>query len=93
VVSAVFQTLQPYSANIWREKNKSNLSLKAFCQHVEQEFIEGSSIAPCLYAQAIHIVSDTEMTAGGEARYPIDEAFNWQPTRFGQQASVLSTIN
>jgi hypothetical protein len=58
-------------------KDISTTSLEAFCQHIKQEFVEGSAIAPSLYAQAIYIVSDTEMTAGGEARYPIDEAFNW----------------
>ena len=67
-------------------KDISTTSLEAFCQHIEQEFVEGSAIASALYSTAVHIVSDTEMTAGGEARYPIDEAFNWQPTRFGQQA-------
>jgi len=86
VVSAVFQTLQTYSASMGREQNRINLSLEAFRQHIEQEFVEGSAIAPSLYSATIHIVSDTEMTVGGEARYPIDEAFNWQPTRFGQQA-------
>lgn len=71
------------------EKNRVTFSLEAFRQHIKQEFIEGSAIAPSLYSEAIHIVSDTEMTAGGEARYPIDEAFNWQPTRFGQQARAI----
>jgi Domain of unknown function (DUF3854) len=61
-------------------------SLESFQNCIEQEFVTGSAIAPSLYSAAIHIVSDTETTAGGEARYPIDEAFNWQPTRFGQQA-------
>jgi Domain of unknown function (DUF3854) len=61
-------------------------TLEAFRQHIEQEFVTGSAIDPSLHSTAVQIVSDTEMTAGGEARYPIDEAFNWQPTRFGQQA-------
>jgi Domain of unknown function (DUF3854) len=68
------------------EKHSTVFTFEAFRQHIEQEFVIGSAIAPSLYTAAIHIVSDTEMTAGGEARYPIDEAFNWQPTRFGQQA-------
>jgi Domain of unknown function (DUF3854) len=68
-------------------QNKSSASsLEAFQRDIEQEFVVGSAIAPALYSAAIHVVSDTEMTAGGEAHYPIDEAFNWQPTRFGQKA-------
>jgi Domain of unknown function (DUF3854) len=61
-------------------------AFSTFTEKIEHEFVMGSAIAPSLFTQAIQIVSDTEMTAGGEARYPIDEAFNWQPTRFGQQA-------
>jgi Domain of unknown function (DUF3854) len=76
----------PESTQPDAEKNKSTFLLNNFRQQIEQEFVTGSAIAPSLYATAVHIVSDTEMTAGGEARYPIDEAFNWQPTRFGQQA-------
>jgi TusA-related sulfurtransferase len=61
-------------------------TLEQFQAHIEHEFVIGSAIAPTLFAATIHIVSDTETLAGGEARYPIDEAFNWQPIRFGQQA-------
>ena len=61
-------------------------TLEQFQAHIEHEFVIGSAIAPTLFAATIHIVSDTETIAGGEARYPIDEAFNWQPIRFGQQA-------
>jgi hypothetical protein len=71
------------------DAEKSSFLLNHFSQQIEQEFVEGSAIAPSLYKVAIHIVSDTEMTAGGEARYPIDEAFNWQPTRFGQQSRAI----
>jgi TusA-related sulfurtransferase len=63
-------------------------TLEQFQAHIEHEFVTGSAIAPDLYTQAIHIVSDTEITAGGEVHYPIDEAFNWNPVRFGQQARV-----
>ncbi|NJR49501.1 MAG: DUF3854 domain-containing protein [Leptolyngbyaceae cyanobacterium CSU_1_3] len=83
MISTIFPTPQTGSDHLGRDNCDS---LEVFRQRTEQEFIIGSAIAPTLFAQAIHIVSDTEMTAGGEARYPIDEAFNWQPIRFGQQA-------
>jgi hypothetical protein len=63
-------------------------AFNAFAAKIEQEFIEGSAIAPSLYQSAVQIVSDTETTAGGEVHYPIHEAFNWKLTRFGQQARV-----
>jgi hypothetical protein len=63
-------------------------TFSAFAEKIEQEFIEGSAIAPSLYQAAVQIVSDTETTAGGEVHYPIHEAFNWKLTRFGQQARV-----
>jgi hypothetical protein len=85
-------TLQSYSAvdasthSLIAQQASVSSFLETFQQHIEQEFVSGSAIAPVLYGAAIRLVSDTEMTAGGEARYAIDEAFNWQPTRFGQQA-------
>jgi Domain of unknown function (DUF3854) len=79
----------PVQKSTLPDVEKNTFLLDRFCQQIEQEFIEGSAIAPSLYKAAIHIVSDTEMTAGGEARYPIDEAFNWQPTRFGQQSRAI----
>jgi hypothetical protein len=61
-------------------------TLERFQAHIEHEFMISSAIDAALFAQTIRIVSDTEVDAGGEALYPIEEAFNWQPTRFGHQA-------
>jgi hypothetical protein len=63
-------------------------TLEQFQAHIKHEFVTGSAIDPDLYTQAIRIVSDTETATGGEVQYPIDEAFNWQTVRFGQQARV-----
>ena len=57
-----------------------------FTQKIQQEFVEGSAIAPCLYHVATRLVGDTESLPGGEVAYPIHEALNWRVTRFGYQA-------
>jgi hypothetical protein len=57
-----------------------------FTQKIQQEFVEGSAIAPCLYQVATRLVGDTESLPGGEVAYPIHEALNWRVTRFGYQA-------
>jgi Domain of unknown function (DUF3854) len=78
---------RPESPTLNRSDNRPQpQTLEQFRADIEHEFIEGSAIASDLFAETIHIVSDTETIVGGEARYPIDEAFNWQPVRFGQQA-------
>lgn len=58
----------------------------AFSLQMEQEFCTGSAIDSILYAATTRIVSDTEVSAGGEVSYPIHEALNWHLTRFGHQA-------
>lgn len=57
-----------------------------FTQKIQQEFVEGSAIAPALYRTATRVVSDTEVLPGGDVAYPIHEALNWNVTRFGYQA-------
>jgi hypothetical protein len=57
-----------------------------FTQKIQQEFIEGSAIAPALYRTATRVVGDTEVLPGGDVAYPIHEALNWNVTRFGYQA-------
>jgi hypothetical protein len=64
-----------------------------FTQKIQQEFIEGSAIAPVLYRTATRVVSDTEVLPGGDVAYPIHEALNWHLTRFGYQARTnLSAV-
>ncbi|KAM3104178.1 hypothetical protein, partial [Phormidesmis sp. 146-33] len=57
-----------------------------FAQQIQQEFVEGSAIAPVLYQCATQLVADTELLAGGDVAYPIHETLNWKLTRFGHQA-------
>lgn len=57
-----------------------------FAVSIEREFIDGSAIAPDLYAVSVQIVSDTEPLPGGDVAYPIHEALGWHLTRFGFQA-------
>lgn len=57
-----------------------------FAARVEQEFVEGSTIAPDLYRAAIQLARDTDTLPGEEAAYPIHDALNWKVTRFGYQA-------
>jgi Domain of unknown function (DUF3854) len=57
-----------------------------FFDQVQQEFIQGSAIAPALFSNAIALVQDTEVTAGNDVSYPIHDALNWKISRFGQQA-------
>jgi len=82
----LFVNLDKVAGALLLQTKYSSGAFEAFHCSIAQEFVEGSAITPALYSTAVHIISDTEMTAGGEVRYPIDEAFNWQPTRFGQQA-------
>jgi Domain of unknown function (DUF3854) len=63
----------------------SQPTLAEFIDRTEREFIQGSAIAPDLYATATRIVSDTEQQFS-EASYPIHEALNWRLTRFGHYA-------
>jgi hypothetical protein len=58
----------------------------SFPLQIEAEFCTGSAIDPVLYAATTRIVSDTEVSAGGEVSYPIHEALNWHLSRFGHQA-------
>ncbi|MHC5749034.1 MAG: hypothetical protein ACYTXT_45820, partial [Nostoc sp.] len=46
----------------------------------------GSAIAISLYTDNIRIVSDIEISAGGDVSTPIHDALNWKYTRFGHQA-------
>ena len=57
-----------------------------FAQQIEQEFTVASAIAPALYQVATRLVSDMEISAGGDVSCPIHEALKWHVTRFGQQA-------
>lgn len=75
--------LQSHEKTLMRlHPNSGNL----FVRKIEHEFIEGSAIAPELFESAISFHSDVESEAGGETRYPIHEALNWNVTRFGHQA-------
>ena len=61
-------------------------SLSEFTSRIEQEFITGSAIALSLYTDNIRIVSDIEISAGGDVSTPIHDALNWKYTRFGYLA-------
>ncbi|MBG1264156.1 hypothetical protein F8S20_36370, partial [Nostoc sp. BAE] len=60
-------------------------SLSEFASRIEREFITGSAIAISLYTENIRIVSDIEISAGGDVSTPIHDALNWKYTRFGHQ--------
>ena len=60
-------------------------SLEAFSLRIEQEFIQGSAIAPELFQAAVCLCQDLETTAIGDVETPIHEALNWHYTRFGQR--------
>jgi hypothetical protein len=57
-----------------------------FSDRIRREFIEGSAIAPVLFATTVRLVTDTEPQPGGEVSYPIHEALGWHLSRFGLQA-------
>lgn len=59
-------------------------------QAFKQEFIQGSAIAPALFAATVAITPDTITRPGGDASYPIHEALNWRLTRFGRQARATN---
>ncbi|WP_414545191.1 plasmid replication protein, CyRepA1 family [Nostoc sp. CCY0012] len=61
-------------------------SLSEFASRIEREFLTGSAIAPCVYTDNIRIVSDIEISDGGDVSTPIHDALNWKYTRFGHQA-------
>lgn len=62
------------------------LSLSAFKQQLEREFVEGSAVDPALYQATIQIVRDLEVAPGGEVSTPIHDALGWHYARFGIQA-------
>ncbi|MBW4662314.1 MAG: DUF3854 domain-containing protein [Drouetiella hepatica Uher 2000/2452] len=64
-------------------------SLEAFSLKIEQEFTQGSGIAPELFQAAVHLCQDLETTATGDVETPIHEALNWHYTRFGQRSREL----
>ena len=61
-------------------------TIEDFATRIEEEFIQGSAIAPALFALSVEIVSDTEVLTGGDVTYPIHEALNWKVVRFGAKA-------
>jgi hypothetical protein len=63
-----------------------NLAEDRFWNGIQQEFLDGSAIAPDLFAAAIQLTSDTEILPGGDVAYPIHEALNWHVVRFGATA-------
>lgn len=85
-------TLQPQSQRQLKSTQNYPAPLQVsssqddFAARIEQEFVEGSAIAPDLYRAAIQLARDAETLPGGEAIYPIHEALNWKVTRFGYQA-------
>lgn len=71
-----------------KTKNFQPLTQEAFEEKIRREFIEGSAIFPDQYEAAVRLVSDIEMSPGGDASHPIHEGLNWKPpTRFGHQAN------
>ncbi|NJL55784.1 hypothetical protein HC928_11760 [bacterium] len=60
-------------------------TLEPFTTRIEQEFIDGSGIAPSLFRAAIEIVPDQITLPGGEVETPIHDALNWRVVRFGYQ--------
>jgi Domain of unknown function (DUF3854) len=63
----------------------ASITFETFTQNVQREMIQGSAIAPSLYASGIQILTDTVIQAGRDVSYPIHEALNWRVTRFGRQ--------
>jgi putative DNA primase/helicase len=61
-------------------------SFQDFKDFVRSTFINGSGIAPELYAESVEFHHDLEVDDGHEANYPIHEALRWKVTRFGHQA-------
>lgn len=61
-------------------------STQPFEQQIEREFCQGSAISRDLFKATVELVNDTEALSGGEVRYPIHEALNWNVSRFGHQA-------
>lgn len=47
--------------------------------YFEREFVEGSAIAPELYAIAVQVRDEQETSAGRDAEWPIHEALGWEP--------------
>ncbi|AFZ24768.1 phage/plasmid primase, P4 family, C-terminal domain protein [Cylindrospermum stagnale PCC 7417] len=79
------QDIQP-TKTVSQEQNKF-ASFQEFKTFVKTNFIEGSGIAPELFAECIEFHTDLEASAGNDAEYPIHELLNWkQPTIYGHQA-------
>ena len=60
--------------------------IRNFSDQIEQEFIQGSAIAPSLFQSAVHICQDLETTTTGDVETPIHNALNWHYSRFGQRS-------
>lgn len=74
--------------------------LDTFEQQIQHEWMQGSGVAPDLFAAGVSIVPDLELAAGGEVLgTPIHDALGWQYRRFGykahssQYAALLFTLN
>lgn len=70
-------------------QNKSFSNQANFTAQTEQEFLQGSAIAPTIYRATTSIVSDIEADLGGDVAYPIHDALNWHVTRFGRQTRKI----
>ncbi len=58
------------------------IDLRSFSDLVYREWIDGSAIAPELFAANVEIIADEIIESGGEVNYPIHEALNWNPAKW-----------
>ena len=60
-------------------------SLEEFEEFIRDSFIEGSGIAPEIFAECVEFHCDLEVSPGMDAETPIHDALGWKFTRFGHQ--------
>ncbi|HEY9878156.1 MAG TPA: plasmid replication protein, CyRepA1 family [Leptolyngbyaceae cyanobacterium] len=63
-------------------------TLAEFTSRIEQECLIESCIDPTLYADAVAIYNDLEISPSGEPTTPIHDALGWHYTRFGRQVKA-----
>ncbi|BAS60314.1 hypothetical protein NIES2135_64570 (plasmid) [Leptolyngbya boryana NIES-2135] len=58
----------------------------SFADVFRRECLDGSAIAPELFESTIKVVSDIQVSLGGDVESPIADALNWVYKRFGNEA-------
>ncbi len=59
-----------------------NSKLSRYAEQVYQEWVDGSAIAPEIFAANVVVVPDEIISLGGDVSYPIHEALNWDVMRW-----------